>query len=150
MSSFRFAILAAACAASCSLALVAAADSPPVELPRVEAPQGAEVYIVSPKDGATVASPVTVIFGLRGMGVAPAGVDLPNTGHHHIVIDAPTPNLDVPIPTDEHHRHFGGGQTEVTLDLSPGQHTLQLVLGDRNHVPHKNAVVSKAITITVK
>jgi len=120
------------------------------ELPRAEAPEGAEVYIISPKDGATVESPVTVVFGLRGMGVAPAGVDLPNTGHHHIVIDAPTPDLDKPIPTDDHHKHFGGGQTEVTLELSPGQHTLQLVLGDRNHVPHKNAVVSQAITITVK
>jgi hypothetical protein len=148
MSSFRIAILAAV--AGCTVALAAAADSPPVELPRAEAPEGAEVYIVSPKDGATVASPVTVLFGLRGMGVAPAGVDLPNTGHHHIVIDAPTPNLDVPIPTDEHHRHFGAGQTEVTLELSPGQHTLQLVLGDRNHVPHVKPVVSKAITITVK
>ena len=87
---------------------------------------------------------------IRGMGVAPAGVDVHNTGHHHIVIDAQTPDLDKPIPADDHHVHFGGGQTEVTLELSSGPHTLQLVLGDRNHVPHTNAVVSKPITITVK
>ncbi len=144
MRSFRITILVAA---SFLVAALAWADGN--ELPRTDAPEGAEAYIVSPKDGDTVESPVTVVFGLRGMGVAPAGVDLPNTGHHHIIIDAPTPDLDKPIPTDEHHKHFGGGQTEVTLELGSGQHTLQLVLGDRNHVPHTNAVVSKAITISV-
>jgi hypothetical protein len=120
------------------------------ELPRSDAPEGASVYIISPEDGATVSSPVTVVFGLKGMGVAPAGVATPKTGHHHLIIDAPTPNLDAPIPTDEHHVHFGGGQTEVTVELSPGKHTLQLVVGDLNHVPHTNAVVSKQITVTVK
>ena len=148
MRSLRITILVATSVALVSWALGAFADHH--ELPRTEAPDGAEAYIISPKDGATVESPVTVRFGLRGIGVAPAGVDLPATGHHHIVIDAPTPDLDKPIPTDDHHRHFGGGQTEVTLELTPGQHTLQLVLGDRNHIPHTNAVVSKAITITVK
>lgn len=120
------------------------------ELPRTTAPEDASVYIISPENGATVSSPVTVVFGLKGMGVAPAGVANPNTGHHHLIIDAPTPNLDAPIPTDEHHKHFGGGQTEVTVELSPGKHTLQLVVGDMNHVPHSNAVVSKQITVTVK
>lgn len=120
------------------------------ELPRTGAPADAQAYIITPLEGATVESPVTVVFGLRGMGVAPAGVKVSNTGHHHIVIDAPTPNLDAPIPSDEHHKHFGGGQTEVSLELSPGPHTLQLVLGDSNHVPHTNAVVSQVVSITVK
>lgn len=148
MRTFRFTILFAASAALAAWALGAGAEHH--ELPRTDAPEGAEVYIITPKDGATVESPVTVTFGLRGMGVAPAGVEMPNTGHHHIIIDAPTPDLDKPIPTDEHHKHFGGGQTEVTLELEPGQHTLQLVLGDRNHIPHTKPIVSKAITITVE
>ena len=114
------------------------------------APKDAYVYIISPKDGETVASPVKVVFGLSGMGVAPAGVDKKNTGHHHLIIDADTPSLDKPIPADKKHKHFGGGQTETTIELSPGQHTLQLVLGDKNHIPHKPPVVSKKITITVK
>jgi len=145
MSFFRITTLAAAASV---IATLAWADGN--ELPRSDAPDGAEAYIISPADGDTVKSPVTVVFGIRGMGVAPAGVDRPNTGHHHIVIDAPTPDLDKPIPSDDHHVHFGGGQTEVTLELSPGPHTLQLVLGDRNHLPHTNAVVSKPISITVK
>ncbi len=144
MGSLRITILAGA---SLAFAALAWAEG---ELPRTDAPEGVVAYIISPVDGETVQSPVTVLFGLRGMGVAPAGVDLPKTGHHHIVIDAPTPDLDHPIPTDDHHVHFGGGQTEVSLELSPGPHTLQLVLGDRNHVPHTNAVVSKAIAITVR
>ena len=144
MASLRITILASA---SLAFAALAWAEG---ELPRTDAPEGAVAYIISPTDGDLVESPVTVLFGLRGMGIAPAGVDLPKTGHHHIIIDAPTPDLDSPIPTDDHHKHFGGGQTEVTLELESGQHTLQLVLGDRNHVPHTNAVVSKAITITVE
>jgi hypothetical protein len=148
MRSFRITMLAVTAIAVAVWTFGSSADQH--ELPRTDAPEGAEVYIISPKDGATVESPVTVVFGLKGMGVAPAGIDLPKTGHHHIIIDAPTPDLDKPIPTDDHHKHFGGGQTEVTLDLTPGQHTLQLVLGDRNHVPHTKAVVSKAITITVE
>ena len=121
-------------------------------------PQGAEVYFIGLEDGATVASPVTVHFGLRGMGVAPAGTDAPNTGHHHLLINR-APMGDGPdgdeewlygLPADENHRHFGGGQTEVTLDLPSGQHTLQLVLGDMNHVPHDPPVSSGVITITVE
>ena len=121
-----------------------------------QAPEGAQVYFVGLEDGDTVSSPVTVVFGLEGMGVAPAGTDKPGTGHHHILIDRPplgegpdgADELDYGIPADDHHRHFGGGQTQVTLDLAPGEHTLQLVLGDMNHVPHDPPVVSEVITIT--
>jgi hypothetical protein len=83
------------------------------------------------------------------MGVAPAGVEKPKTGHHHLLIDAALPELGVPIPADEKHRHFGGGQTEVLLELSPGTHTLQLLLGDRNHLSHDPPVYSKLITIEI-
>jgi hypothetical protein len=120
------------------------------EIERTPAPEGARVYLISPEDGATVSSPVTVRFGLVGMGVAPAGVMNPKTGHHHLIIDAPTPPADVPIPNDEHHLHFGGGQTEVTIDLAPGKHTLQLVLGDYEHVQHEPPIVSERITIDVE
>ena len=115
------------------------------------APEGAEVYIISPLDGQSVSNPVTVKFGLKGMGVAPAGTDTPKTGHHHLLIDvANLPPLDKPIPADTNHKHFGAGQTETTLELTPGKHTLQLIMGDKNHVPHTPPVMSKKITITVK
>ena len=119
-------------------------------IPRTASPEGAACYIISPLDGALVSSPVTVTFGLRGMGVAPSGVDKPMTGHHHLIIDAAMPAADMPVPKNTNYRHFGGGQTEVTVDLEPGKHTLQLVLGDHLHVPHDPPVVSKRITITVK
>jgi hypothetical protein len=118
------------------------------------APAGAELYFISPQDGATVSSPVTVRFGLKGMGVAPAGVeDKANTGHHHLLIDAPAPSgaaLNEPLPADDHHKHFGGGQTETSIELAPGSHTLQLVLGDWSHIPHNPPVMSEQITITVE
>jgi len=114
------------------------------------APPDSRLYFVSPQNGAEVASPVTVRFGLSGMGVAPAGVNLEKTGHHHLIIDADLPDLGKPIPGDDNYRHFGGGQTEVVLQLSPGQHTLQLLLGDFTHIPHDPPVVSDRITITVK
>jgi hypothetical protein len=115
------------------------------------APEGAAVYIISPENGAEVTSPVTVRFGLRGMGVAPAGTENPNTGHHHLLIDLDgLPDMDMPIPSDANHKHFGGGQTEVTLDLSPGKHSLQLLLGDLAHMPHLEPIHSEKITITVK
>ncbi len=117
---------------------------------RTPAPEGATVYIVSPADGATVSSPVTVVFGLKGMGVAPAGAEKEKTGHHHLIIDAPLPSADEPIPSDEHHVHFGGGQTEVAIELAPGSHTLRLLLADLNHVPHDPVVASDSITITVE
>jgi len=118
---------------------------------RTPAPEGARVYFISPLDGETVTSPVTVRFGLEGMGVAPAGVDKAGTGHHHLLIDLDEPvDLDKPLPSDDHHRHFGGGQTQVSLDLPPGAHTLQLIMGDMAHIPHDPPVMSEKITITVK
>ncbi|MDX1457896.1 MAG: DUF4399 domain-containing protein [Marinobacter sp.] len=114
------------------------------------APEGAEARILSPQDGATVSSPFVVTFGLSGMGVAPAGVEKENTGHHHLLVDVDAlPPAGQPIPSDDHHRHFGGGQTETTLDLPPGEHTLQLILGDHMHAPHTPPVKSDKITIVV-
>ena len=119
-------------------------------LPRSPAPDQASVYIISPADGETVSSPVTVRFGLSGMGVAPAGVQQANTGHHHLLIDlAALPADNTPLPATDQVRHFGGGQTETTLELAPGTHTLQLVLGDHLHIPHEPPVRSERITITV-
>jgi hypothetical protein len=121
-----------------------------VALSREPSPAGAEVYIVSPKDGAKVKSPVTVVFGLKGMGIAPAGIKFDNTGHHHLLIDAELPtDLSQPLAANEHSLHFGKGQTETSLTLVPGKHTLRLVLGDSLHVPHDPAVVSKPITVIV-
>jgi hypothetical protein len=126
-----------------------AADAP--ALPVTKAPAGAEVYIISPQDGATVSQSFTVRFGLKGMGVAPAGVAHENTGHHHLLVDVKVlPTAGQPIPKDEQHIHFGGGQTEGTVKLPPGTHTLQLELGDSNHIPFDPPVVSKPITVHVK
>jgi len=112
--------------------------------------ENASVYFISPTDGETLSSPVRVVFGLRGMGVAPAGTDKANTGHHHLLIDTDLPATDAPVPADAHHVHFGGGQTEVEVELTPGTHTLQLLLGDKSHIPHNPPVFSDKITITVK
>lgn len=113
--------------------------------------EDASVYFIEPMDGQEVTSPVTVKFGLKGMGVAPAGVMRDNTGHHHLLINVETlPDLSKPLPSSEQVRHFGGGQTEATIELAPGKHTLQLVLGNYAHIPHAEPVVSKKITITVK
>jgi len=120
------------------------------QIKRTPSPARAEVYFIAPADGATVTSPVTVKFGLKGMGVAPAGIAFDGAGHHHLIVDADLPPLDKPIPADANHVHFGKGQTETTLELKPGKHTLQLLLGDQLHVPHDPAVTSKKITITVK
>jgi hypothetical protein len=118
---------------------------------RAPSPAGAEVYIVSPKDGAKVKGPVTVVFGLKGMGIAPAGIKFDNTGHHHLIVDADPPaDLSLPLPADEHNIHFGKGQTETTITLTPGKHTLLLLLADSLHTPHDPAVISKKITITVE
>jgi hypothetical protein len=135
------------------LAAVLALLAGPALAGETPAPAGAEVYFISPQDGATVSSPVTVRFGLKGMGVAPAGTEKEKTGHHHLLIDTPAPSgaaLNEPIPSDDHHKHFGGGQTETSIELAPGTHTLQLVLGDWSHIPHNPPVMSKQITITVK
>ena len=137
-------LTALAAAAAVSLPLAAAA-----EMDRTPAPEGAEVYFISPSDGAKISSPVTVRFGTSGIGVAPAGVEHDKTGHHHLLVDTGMPNLSSPIPSDDNHLHFGGGQTETTVELAPGEHTLQLLMGDARHVPHEPPVASNKITITV-
>lgn len=117
---------------------------------KVAAVSGASLYFINLKNGDTVASPVNVQFGLRGMGVAPAGIEKAATGHHHLLVDVAELNVNEGIPVSEQHRHFGAGQTEASVALKPGVHTLQLVLGDQNHIPHHPVVMSDRITITVK
>ncbi len=112
-------------------------------------PQDARVYILWPSDGQVIKGAFWVRMGLSGAGIAPAGVQKANTGHHHLIVDADLPPMDQPIPNDHNHLHFGLGQTEARLDLPPGRHTLQLLLGDENHIPHNPPLYSKRITITV-
>ena len=134
----------AACA-TIALAGAALAD-------RTPAPEDARVYIIAPEDGATVANPVTIRFGLEGMGVAPAGVAAEQTGHHHLLINTPPEEVDMEfaLPATDEIVHFGGGQTQTTMDLPAGTHELRLLLGDANHVPHDPPIVSDPITITVE
>ena len=116
-----------------------------------KAADDAKLYIISPLDGEMVTNPVKIVFGLQGMGIAPAGIKFNNTGHHHLLIDiAEVPDTNSPIPSDDNHKHFGKGQTEAVIELEPGEHTLQLVLGDHMHMPHEPVVVSKKIKINVK
>jgi Domain of unknown function (DUF4399) len=130
--------------------LLAGAQEAAGGVSRTPSAPGTIAYIQSPEDGAEVTSPVTIRFGLRGMGIAPAGVTAPNTGHHHLLIDVDTlPPDDQPLPATDQIRHFGGGQTEATIELPPGEHTLQLVLGDALHIPHDPPVRSEKVTITV-
>ncbi len=144
----------------CLLPALAPADN---SMPQLPAPEGAQVYFITPQDGASVGQTFTVRFGLKGMGVAPAGVDVPATGHHHLLVDVdkapaadqvlPTslmPENGQPLPAGPQVLHFGKAQTETQLTLTPGKHTLQLVLGDKFHVPFKPSVESKKITVTVK
>lgn len=114
--------------------------------------EGAKVYFVNLNDGDTVQSPVFIQFGLSGMGIAPAGIEKENTGHHHLIVNEQIEGeeLQYGIPADEQHIHFGGGQTEATVELPKGTHTLQLVLGDWSHVPHDKPVMSERITVTVE
>ena len=117
---------------------------------RNPAPNNARVYFIWPKDGQVInGGKFWVRLGLRNAGVAPAGVVHPNTGHHHMIIDADLPPFDEEIPADRHHLHFGAGQTEVRLKLPPGEHTLQLLMGDHNHVPHDPPIYSRQITVVV-
>ena len=110
-----------------------------------------ELYFIEPKDGATINGPVKIVFGLSGMGVAPAGIDFPNTGHHHLLVDIENlPDLTKPIPANINHIHFGKGQTEVLIDLPKGKRSLQLLLGNYLHVPHKKPVISDKIYIHVE
>jgi len=136
--------IALALAMTLSTVTLAAGETP--------APADAKVYFINIKDGDTVTSPVTIRFGLSGMGVAPAGTEVENTGHHHLIIDEAFEGdaLKEAIPVDEHHMHFGKGQTEATVTLSKGKHTLQLVLGDWSHVPHKPPVMSDRVTVNVE
>ncbi|MGB5245530.1 MAG: DUF4399 domain-containing protein [Woeseia sp.] len=119
-------------------------------MPRTAAPADARLYFVGLADGAVVSSPLQVSFGLDGMTVVPAGTDAPASGHHHLIIDAPLPAFDRPIPADANHVHFGTGATSTTIELTPGQHSLQLLLGDYLHIPHQPPVVSEKIQITVE
>jgi Domain of unknown function (DUF4399) len=127
----------------------AASAAPAAQGGKHPSPPGAKVYFVAPTDGAYVPLTFPVRFGLVGMGVAPAGIEKANSGHHHLIVDAPLPSLDEPIPSDENHLHFGAGQTETSLTLPRGKHTLQLLLGDANHVPHSPPVYSAPITVYV-
>ncbi len=141
----------AAPAASPPPAAAPVAPAPTVSLPRTPAPAGAAAYIIEPADGASVTSPVRVVFGLKGFGVAPAGVERMDAGHHHLLVDTGMPQiLGLPLPNDEQHRHFGGGQTEVELTLTPGRHTLQMLLGDHLHIPHDPPIASSVVTIEVQ
>ncbi|NQZ30015.1 MAG: DUF4399 domain-containing protein [Oceanospirillaceae bacterium] len=116
-----------------------------------ESPSNAEVYFIYPAEGQTVQGKVKIVFGLKNMGVAPAGTDRKNTGHHHLLIDQEAlPDLAKSLPSTDQIKHFGGGQTETEIELSPGKHTLQLVLGNFVHIPHNKPVMSKKITITVE
>jgi hypothetical protein len=134
-----------------SLALLIAPVAAFAESKMSEAPANAGVYFVQPTDGATVDQTFKVVFGLRHMGVAPAGVEKAGTGHHHLLIDTGVPSdLSQPLPATDHVKHFGGGQTETEITLSPGKHTLQLLVGDHMHVPHNPPVVSEKITVMVK
>jgi hypothetical protein len=131
------------------------ANAPPASaadtvLPRSPSPQGASVFFVTPSDGGTVSSPLRVEFGIEGMQVVAAGVDAADSGHHHLLVDTGLPDLRLPIPKDDRHIHFGDGSTATELDLAPGEHTLQLLLGDHLHIPHEPPVMSAAITIIVE
>jgi hypothetical protein len=129
----------------------AAGGAAAADLPSSPSPAGASVFIVEPADGATVTSPFTVKFGVKGMTIAPAGTDAPNSGHHHLLIDvADLPDMKLPLPANEHVVHFGKGQTETQVTLPPGKHTLQLVFANYLHIPHDPPVVSQRITVTVK
>lgn len=134
---------------SATLLWAAAGIAAESAIPRTARPDGARVYFITPIAGESLKSPVVVRFGLEGMGVAPAGVAQPNTGHHHLIIDAELPPADLPVPKSDKYLHFGGGQTEISLELAPGRHTLQLLLGDHNHVPHDPPIASERITIEV-
>jgi hypothetical protein len=136
------------CLGAAGLAISGAALS---QAARTPSPPGAKVYFISPADGAVITGPVKVVMGLAGMSVAPAGIDVGSTGHHHILVNAPADiKFNDALPSDAVHRHFGLGQTEAMLTLPPGRHTLQLLLGDKSHVPHDPPVISAKITITVQ
>ena len=134
----------------CSSVIFVAATTAALAQTQTPSPQGAAVYFINLKDGDTVTSPFKVQFGLTGMGIAPVGVQNERTGHHHLLIDTKLEDYDAPIPADAQHLHFGKAQTEATIELAPGKHTLQDVFADKNHIPHEPPVQSDPITITVE
>ena len=131
----------------------AAGTSPAVpvaSLPRTPSPDGARVFFISPGDGETVSSPVSIEFGIEGMSVVAAGDATPHSGHHHLIVNAELPDLSLPIPATDNYVHFGDASTSTEIALEPGTHTLQLLLGDHLHIPHDPPVSSETITITVE
>ena len=120
-----------------------------ISLPRSESPEGARVFFINPADGDTVESPVFIEFGIEGMTVVPAGTAHEHSGHHHLIVNAELPRADMPIPASDSYIHFGDGSTSTTIELPPGEHSLQLLLGDHLHIPHDPPVSSEKITITV-
>jgi hypothetical protein len=161
LKSMALAAVAAGVLAGCSMTVVNTAPTGPVRMgastpalaggyKKVAAPAAAAVYFVNLKNGDVVTSPLVVQFGLRGIGVAPAGVEKENTGHHHLLIDVAEIDVNNALPMSDSIRHFGGGQTEARVELKPGTHTLQLLLADHNHIPHFPTVISERITVTVK
>ncbi|MGI9329348.1 MAG: DUF4399 domain-containing protein [Gammaproteobacteria bacterium] len=124
--------------------------SAPAAMPRSPAPPGAAVFFITPMNGATVSSPVTIKFGVSGANIMAAGNMAPNSGHHHLLVDTELADPSMPVPKDAQHLHYGKGQTETTLELAPGTHSLQMVLGDGNHVPHDPPIMSGVISITVE
>jgi hypothetical protein len=146
------AVVSAAPAVASAPVRLASAAAPvlPGGYKKVAAPAGAAAYFINLKNGDVVTSPVLVQFGLRGIGVAPAGIEKENTGHHHLLVDVAEIDVNNALPTTDNVRHFGGGQTEARIELKPGTHTLQLLLADHNHIPHHPLVMSERITINVK
>ena len=128
----------------------AAAPAKAPAIARTASVEGAEVFFITPADGATVGNPISIEFGIAGMDVVKAGNDQSNSGHHHLLIDTDLPDLGLPIPADEHHVHFGDGSTNTQISLPPGEHTLQMLLGDHRHIPHNPPLTSAQITITVE
>lgn len=126
------------------------AAAEPAAMPQTASADGASVFFIMPADGATVSNPVSIEFGISGMDIVKAGDNQPHSGHHHLLIDTGLPDLGLPIPADEHHVHFGDGSTSTEITLPPGEHTLQMLLGDHLHIPHNPPLVSEQITITVE
>ena len=127
-----------------------AAVSMPPQIPRTASNEGASVFFITPADGATVTNPISVEFGIAGMDVVKAGNNQPNSGHHHLLIDTELPDFGLPIPADKHHIHFGDGSVSTKITLPPGEHKLQMILGDHLHIPHNPPVISAQITIMVE
>jgi hypothetical protein len=141
---------AAAGEPSTDAAAIVAAEQPAALPPRTASPVGATVFFITPADGDTVSSPVTIEFGLEGMNVVAAGVNEAHSGHHHLLVDTDPPDMGLPIPADENHIHFGDASTSTALTLEPGEHTLRLLLGDHLHIPHNPPIMSDTITITIE